>query len=125
MKKLKLVVSDFHVNKGRRLPDGSLNPLEDFVHDHRFAEFLDFYEQEKFRDHELELIFNGDMLNLVQVDYHGHYPVIVTESVSIAKLRSIIDGHPIFFDSLKKFLSRPDRILTYVVGNHDQEMMWK
>ncbi len=125
MKRLKLVVSDFHVNKGRRLPDGSLNLLEDFTQDHRFQEFLEFYLADAYADYEVELIFNGDMLNLIQVDYHGHYPVVLTENVSVDKIRAVIAGHPVFFDSLRTFLAKSGNSLTYVVGNHDQEMLWK
>ena len=124
MKKLKLIISDFHIGRGRRLPNGAFNVLEDFPHDHRFKEFLEYYCQDEFEDCDVELIMNGDMLNLIQVDYHGHYPVIITESVSIDKLKGIISGHPVFFRTLKEFLSNPKHSMTYVVGNHDQEMLW-
>lgn len=125
MKKVKLVVSDFHLGRGRRLPNGAVNPLEDFLHDHRFKEFLEFYSQGKYENTEVELIFNGDMLNLIQTDYHGHFPVVITENVSVTKLRGIIEGHPVFFKSLRVFLGNPNHSLTFVVGNHDQEMLWK
>lgn len=125
MKKLKLVVSDFHLGKGTRLPNGSLNPLEDFHHDHRFKEFLDYYSTGIYADSEIELILNGDILNLIQIDYHGHYPVIITEAVSVAKLQEVIKGHTDFFDALKDFLKHPRHTVTYVIGNHDQEMLWK
>ena len=65
------------------------------------------------------------MLNQIATDYHGHFPVIVTEQVSITKTKAIIDGHPLFFKALKVFLTNPKHSLTYVVGNHDQEMLWK
>ena len=125
MKKLKLILSDFHLGKGKRLSDGSINSLEDFNFDHKFRELLEFYSTGPYEDAEIELIFNGDMLNLIQLDYHGHYTVIITEQVSIAKTKSIIEGHPVFFNSLRDFLSVPKRALTYIIGNHDQEMMWK
>src|SRR5687768_5298842 len=112
MKKIKLVVSDFHLGKGKRLPGGALNHLEDFYHDHRFKEFLEYYMQGPYEDTEVELILNGDILNLIQMDYHGHYTVIITETVSMEKLRGIIEGHPIFFKSIKDFLSHPNHTLT-------------
>jgi UDP-2,3-diacylglucosamine pyrophosphatase LpxH len=125
MKKVKLVVSDFHVGKGKRLPNGAMNVLEDFFHDEKFKEFVEFYTQGPYEDADVELIFNGDMLNLIQVDYHGHYPVVFTENVAVAKTKSIIDGHPLFFKTLRDFLSQPEHSITYVIGNHDQEMLWK
>lgn len=124
MKKLKLVFSDFHLGRGRFLPDGSFNPLEDFLWDHKFKEFLEFYSSPPYEDAEIELILNGDMLNLIMTDYHGHYTVVLTESVSLFKLKAIIEGHPVFFRTLRDFLSHPKRSLSYVIGNHDQEMMW-
>lgn len=124
-KKIKLVVSDFHIGRGSRFSNGSTNVLEDFHHDHRFKEFLEYYTTGDYKDAEVELILNGDMLNLIQVDYHGHYPVIITETVSVAKTKAVIEGHPVFFNALKKFISKPTRTLTYVIGNHDQEMLWK
>ncbi len=125
MKKLKLIVSDFHLGRGGRLANGAMNQLEDFPHDFRFKEFLEFYSQGPHEDSEIELIFNGDMMNLIQVDYHGHYPAVITEQVSTTKMTEIIKGHPVFFRTLRDFLNHPKRSMTYVVGNHDQEMLWK
>lgn len=124
-RKIKLVVSDFHLGRGRRDPGGSLNPLEDFPYDHRFQEFLEYYTTGQYQGAEVELVFVGDMLNLIQVDYHGHFPVVLTESISAFKTRKIIEGHPVFFQALRDFLKNPRHSFTYVIGNHDQEMMWK
>ena len=123
MKRLKLIVSDLHIGRGGRLPGGHYNILEDFHHDGKFAELLQHYSR-GFSGGEIELIFNGDILNLIQCDYHGHYPVIITEAVSLKKLISIIEGHPVFFRALKEFRKDPQNSLTYIVGNHDQEMLW-
>ncbi len=125
MKKLKLIVSDFHLGRGKRLPNGAINPMEDFLYAHRFKEFLEYYMQPPYDDCETELIFDGDMLNLIQVDYHGHYPAVITEQVSMAKVKAVLDGHPVFFKAIKEFLVHPKRTLVYIIGNHDQEMMWK
>ena len=125
MKKIKLIVSDFHLGTGIRLPNGAPNVMEDFPFDARFKEFLEYYSTGDYAEYEVELIFNGDMLNLIQVDYHGHYPAAVTETISAAKTKAVIAGHPIFFKALKKFLSLPKHTMTFVVGNHDQELVWK
>src|SRR5688572_13093386 len=123
--KIKLIVSDFHLGRGRYLPNGDRNPLEDFNHDNRFQEWLDYYSQPPYEDSEIEIVFNGDMLNLIQVDYHGHFPVVISETVSIERTKAVIKGHPVFFKSLKRFLAKPGKSMTYIIGNHDQEMMWK
>jgi len=122
--KTKLVISDLHLGKGRKLPNGMLNLLEDFLYDDRFAEFLEYYSTPPYHEAEIELILNGDILNLIQVDYRGHFTTVITEQVSAEKVASVIQGHPVFFDALKKFLANPKHSMTYVVGNHDQEMVW-
>lgn len=124
MKRLKLIVSDLHLGRGARTETGTLNILEDFHHDQKFAEWINHYSSGEFSDSEIELIFNGDILNLIQCDYHGHYPVILTEEVSCEKVRSIIAGHPVFFAALKRFVNHPHHTITYILGNHDQEMFW-
>ncbi|MCB0418299.1 MAG: metallophosphoesterase [Bdellovibrionaceae bacterium] len=125
MKKIKLVMSDFHLGRGRRLKDGSINALEDFFWDYKFREFIEFHTKPPYDDAEIELIFNGDMLNLILTDYHGHFTVILTEAVSLFKLHAIIEGHPVFFKTLREFLKHPKHSLTYIIGNHDQEMLWE
>ena len=124
MAKYKLVISDLHLARGRVLPDGSTNVLEDFVVDRPFEEFLEYYSSGKFFDADVELILNGDILNTIQVDYRGYFSPILTESISVEKVRSIIKGHPRFFNALRNFAKIPNHRITYVVGNHDVEMIW-
>ena len=97
MKKVKLVVSDFHLGRGKYLSNGHLNQLEDFYYDNKFKEFLDHYSTGDCANDDVELIFNGDMVNMIQTDYHGHYTVVITEGVSTTKLRAIIDRSPRVF----------------------------
>jgi UDP-2,3-diacylglucosamine pyrophosphatase LpxH len=124
MKKIKLVVSDLHLGAGKVSPDGSINSLEEFYYDERFSEFLNYYSTGEFSDCEVELILNGDILNLLQVDYRGHFLSIITESVSLEIVKKIIDGHPKFFEALRKFVKNEKNSITYVIGNHDQGMLW-
>lgn len=123
-KKIKLVVSDLHVGVGRILENGQLNSLEEFYFDEKFAEFLHYYTTGKYAEHEVELILNGDILNFLQVDYRGHYLTVITEPICMDILRRIVAGHPVFFKALRDFAAKPGNVLTYVVGNHDQAMLW-
>ncbi|NCN40662.1 hypothetical protein GW916_05375 [bacterium] len=125
MAKYKLVVSDFHIGKGSVLPDGSVNVLEDFIADSKFAEFLDHYSSGKYYDAEVELILLGDILNLIQVDYRGYYSPVLTEEISLEKLKSCIKGHPEFFKALREFCNLPNKSVVYILGNHDTEMIWE
>ena len=123
-KKLKLVVSDFHLGKGRYLPDGTQNILEDFVYDREFAEFLTYYRSGEFADAEIELVMNGDILNLLQLDYYGVYTHLFTERSQIYAVRKIIVGHPDFFLALRRWAATPGHTISYIIGNHDVGMVF-
>lgn len=122
--KFKLVVSDFHIGKGAILPDGSVNVLEDFIADRQFVEFLDYYSSGVYYDADIELILLGDILNLIQVDYRGYFSPVLTEEISLEKLKTCIQGHPTFFKALREFVKLPNKKITYILGNHDTEMIW-
>jgi UDP-2,3-diacylglucosamine pyrophosphatase LpxH len=124
MKKIKLVISDLHLGSGRTLAGGGTNSLEEFYFDAKLMEFLHYYCSGEFREAEVELIINGDFLNFLQVDYHGHFLTVITESVSLTKLRNIVAGHLETFAALRDFAALPGRSITYIVGNHDQCMLW-
>ncbi|MCB0414496.1 MAG: metallophosphoesterase [Bdellovibrionales bacterium] len=123
-KKAKLIVSDLHLGIGRILKDGTQNTFEEFYFDEKFVEFLHFYSSKDYSDHDVELILNGDILNLLQVDYRGHYLTVITEDVSLEKTKRIVEGHPKFFKAIKKFVSKEGNSVTWVVGNHDQDLLW-
>jgi UDP-2,3-diacylglucosamine pyrophosphatase LpxH len=123
-RRIKLIISDLHLGKGRLLADGATNQLEEFYYGEKLTEFINYYSSGTFRDAEVEIIINGDFLNFLQVDYRGHFLTVVTESVALEILKSIIDGHDNVFRALKDFASQPQNSITYVVGNHDQGMMW-
>ena len=124
MKKIKLVISDLHLGRGRSLADGMTNSLEEFYFGQKLVEFLHYYCTGEYRDYEVELVINGDFLNFLQVDYRGHYLTVITETVSVTKIKMILDGHPEVFKAMREFANTPGRSITYVVGNHDQCMLW-
>jgi UDP-2,3-diacylglucosamine pyrophosphatase LpxH len=124
MARYKLVVSDFHLGKGRYSPDGTPNILEDFIYDAEFAEFLNYYRSGTFADAEVEIILNGDILNLIQLDHYGIYTHIHTERAVVNMIRRIIKGHPQFFQALQRFAKTPNHKISYVIGNHDSGMLW-
>ena len=57
--KFKLVVSDFHLGKGRYFRDGTQNILEDFIYDREFAEFLNYFRLGDFAEAEVEPAAEG------------------------------------------------------------------
>lgn len=122
--RIKLVVSDFHLGKGRTFRDGTQNILEDFIYDREFSEFLAYYRSGSFRDAEVELILNGDILNLLQIDTLGVHTHLMTERSTERAVRRIVQGHPEFFAALKAFMEVPGHTISYVVGNHDSGMLF-
>lgn len=124
MKKLKLVFSDLHLGKGRLLSGGGINSFEEFHFGDKLAEFFHYYSSGAFKEYSIELIINGDFLNFLQVDYKGHFLTVLTESVCVEILKSILDGHPKVFAAMQQFAENPENSITYVVGNHDQPMLW-
>lgn len=124
--KIKLVVSDLHLGSGMFLESGERNVLENFVFDREFSEFLEnlsFLNEDP--DFPVELILNGDILDFLSVNYKETYFNFISETVSLTKLKMIIEGHPVFFDALRKFISKKNKSITYVVGNHDADFFFK
>ena len=125
LKKVKLVVSDFHLGKGRRLSDGSQNLLEDFRSDRQFVDFLDYYMKGPYKRCDVELILNGDFFNLLQVDYRDQFTDFITEADSLHKLRSILLGHEALFKKMSEFSRESHHSLIFVLGNHDPGLLWE
>jgi UDP-2,3-diacylglucosamine pyrophosphatase LpxH len=123
--KYRLVVSDFHLGKGRHFSDGTQNILEDFIYDREFAEFLNYHRSGEFAEADVELVLNGDILNLLQMDTWGVHTHMVTERAMSRAVEKIVAGHPEFFQALRRFASTPGHTVSYVVGNHDMGMLWQ
>ncbi len=124
IKKIKIVISDLHLGKGRILENGGLNSLEEFYFGEKLVEFIHYHSTGIYQDYEVELIINGDFLNFLQVDYRGHFLTVLTENISLEVMKSIIEGHQKVFRALASFAAKPNNSITYVVGNHDQAMLW-
>jgi UDP-2,3-diacylglucosamine pyrophosphatase LpxH len=122
--RFKVVVSDFHLGKGRYFSDGTQNLLEDFIYDREFAEFLNYYRSGQFADAEVELVLNGDILNLLQIDSYGVHTHLITENSVVRAVERIVAGHSEFFHGLRRFAATPGHTVSYIVGNHDVGMLW-
>jgi len=124
-RKFKVICSDFHLGKGRYFRDGSQNILEDFIYDREFADFLQYYRSGIYADADVELIFNGDILNLLQIDYYGVHTHLFTERSQVYAVRKIVEGHPEFFQALRRWAATPGHTVAYIIGNHDVGMLFK
>ena len=124
MKRYKLVVSDFHLGKGRTLSNGRLNYLEDFFFDDKFIEFLNYHQTGSFADAEVELICNGDFFNHLQTDPEDPLPDVLDEKIAVLRTRDILAGHPAFFKALAQFAQAPHHSITFTLGNHDPGLLF-
>ena len=122
-KKIKLVISDLHLGNGRHLPDGTINPLEDFLNDEKFIEFV-LHHHAYPEETQIELILNGDFFNMIQLLREEQDDGILTERAAVKKTKAIIQGHRDMFDALRQFNSRPHRRVVFVLGNHDPGLLW-
>jgi len=124
-RRVKLIVSDFHLGKGPYREDGSVNVFEDFRQDGKFAEFLEYHRSGEFADAEVELVVNGDFFNLLQVDLDGRLEEAITERVAIEKTEAIMRGHPVTLDALAVFAAAPGHSVTFMMGNHDPGLLFE
>lgn len=125
MKRIKLVVSDFHIGDGRYFNDGTRNILEDFQYDDQFVAFLYHYSSGEYSDMEVELVINGDFLNLLQINYKGVHTYMMSERVVVEGLRRIVHSHEETFTALRRFAAQPNHSIAYVIGNHDQGLLFE
>jgi UDP-2,3-diacylglucosamine pyrophosphatase LpxH len=123
-RKLKVIISDFHIGTGKRDRDGEENVGEDFHHDDDFIDLLDSFIKQYPRGGDVELIINGDFLNFLYVGYRGTFPMDVTEAISEEKLALILGAHPQAFDALMRFAKHKGFRIAYIIGNHDMDMIW-
>ncbi len=121
MKLIRVILSDTHLGTGRRR--GAFNPFEDFHHDDRLVELIEYYSTGRYADHEVELILNGDIFDLMKVEVDGSWPVQVTEGLAVDKIRRCLEGHPRVVAALKAFIERSGKRITYIPGNHDPELL--
>jgi metallophosphoesterase superfamily enzyme len=92
-KHIKIVISDCHLGAGANLPDGGINPLEDFRKDDKFVEFLDFYSSGEYENANIELVINGDFFDMLQTRT-SHFPYEILENIAVHKIKLILRGHP-------------------------------
>lgn len=117
---IKIVFSDVHLGPGEH--PGLANPYEDFRQDDRLAELIRHYATGSYADIPVEIVINGDFMDLLKVLIGGRFLADVTEDLAFEKVRRVIRGHQRVFDALAAFLRVPGHRVTYIPGNHDVEV---
>lgn len=128
MEKIKFVISDCHLSAGRFF-EGHLNPHEDFHFDDEMCELFDYFSSGEYEvgpngPVEVELIINGDFFDFLNVPYKGEFEDAITESIALYKTEAIINGHPKVMAALKRFATKPNKKITYLIGNHDADLFF-
>lgn len=119
-----LVLSDIHLGAGARI-QGRRNFLEDFHYDKEMVEFLEYYSGGHYLEREVELIINGDFLDLLAVPFVPYFDdEFWSEKSALYKLKTIMQAHKEVIQSLIDFVSFPKNKLVYIIGNHDAEMVF-
>lgn len=148
-----LVVSDFHLGRGRNPATGRISRTENFLADEAFARFLAYC-----RPNPQKLLFiNGDTFDFVRIYEHPHTEEEMEEwseflrALTVAKtaqelrraisgterkfgletddyksawkLLQIAKGHRVFFQALAKWINGGG-LLLLSKGNHDLELYW-
>jgi UDP-2,3-diacylglucosamine pyrophosphatase LpxH len=123
-RKFTLVVSDLHLGAGDPLPDGTPNPLEDFREDAAFAELLRYYDRE-LQGQAGEWVANGDFFEMLFFSQNQGPGAHLRESDALARVRAIVAGHPLIFDSLAEFAAGRKRRVVFITGNHDPALLFR
>lgn len=123
-KKLVLVISDLHLGAGDEI-DGRKNPLEDFYSDKELVDFLNYYSTGEYHHKDVELIINGDFLDLLAVPYVSQFDEdFWSEKAALEKLELILQAHPEVMNALVDFVSAKNKKVVYIIGNHDAELLF-
>jgi len=119
-----IVISDLHLSAGLSI-DGKRNVLEDFHSDQELVSFFEFYSSGHYLHSNVEIVINGDFLDLLAVPYVDFFDdEYWSEKASLEKLRIILDAHTEVIEALDNFLTKKNKKITYIIGNHDGEMVF-
>ncbi|MBT3298292.1 hypothetical protein HN385_05180 [archaeon] len=111
---------------------------DDFVSDKLLSKLILELSNKK---NDVDLVFNGDSFDflkcpiILEKEFIGkgkitkkknhHYPRHICKDTSLAKLNLIYNAHKEVFDALSYFVSKQNKHLFFVIGNHDADLMFK
>ncbi len=120
-----IVISDIHLGAGAYF-HGKRNLLEDFHVDKEFVEFISYFSRGEYTSKEVELVINGDFFDFLSIPYIKFFDdEYWSESAALEKLKIIMQAHSEVMESLKDFLSKKNKSIVYIIGNHDAEMLFE
>jgi UDP-2,3-diacylglucosamine pyrophosphatase LpxH len=124
VKKTVIVISDIHLGAGAYYKN-ERNFLEDFHYDQELVDFLEYYSTGQNAAKEIELIINGDFLDLLAVPFVEYFDdEFWSEEAALEKLNIILDAHPEVLEALNNFVKNKNKTITFIIGNHDAELIF-
>lgn len=118
MKKDIIILGDVEIGAG--------NLTDDFISDKALANMILKFAK---KPYPVDIVFNGDTLDFLKcphiIEEKITYPRHITESVSIDKLHSMYKAHEKVFTALKAFLKHEGHHIYFIIGNHDQDLLYK
>lgn len=119
-----IVISDLHLSAGLTV-NGKRNVLEDFHADQELVAFFEYYSSSAYSAANVEIVINGDFLDLLAVPYVNYFDdEYWSEESCLNKLEIILDAHKEVIDSINNFLNKKNKKIVYIIGNHDGEMVF-
>ncbi len=104
---------------------GAGNLTDDFISDEALSNLILEFSR---RENPIDLVFNGDTFDFLKCPSllfpKTFYPRHISRDVSLAKLALIYKAHQKVFDTLSQFVSREGKVVYFLVGNHDQDLIY-
>jgi UDP-2,3-diacylglucosamine pyrophosphatase LpxH len=114
--RLLVVMSDIEMGNG--------GETDDFPHTLALGQLLLEYNGPAYDHVVVHLVFNGDTFDFLKTPLQGDYPRHITAVRALAKLELVASVHADFFEAVAAFVARPDRQVSFLVGNHDPELVF-
>ena len=115
-----LVVSDLHLGDGDAIFDGWESRQQG-----AFADLLSMtHTDSRFMNTAVELIINGDCFDFLASQPSLGLQLTTNVTVAHAKWANILTQHGEWFTLLRNFLSVPNHRVTFLIGNHDIELLF-
>jgi UDP-2,3-diacylglucosamine pyrophosphatase LpxH len=117
MKKEIIVFGDIEMGAG--------NLTDDFISDQALSKVILELSRKK---HPIDLILNGDTFDFLKCPSRLQpstvYPRHITKKISLQKLNLMYEAHTQVFEALKKFVSKKGKLIYFIIGNHDHDLVY-
>ena len=104
---------------------GAGTSTDDFISDIALSQLIRSLAEKPLA---LDLVLNGDTFDFLKcpifVDGKAIYPRHITPPISLEKLRLVQKAHAPVFDALRFFVQQPQKMLFFIIGNHDYELVY-